>query len=88
MNFREHVEFRSPGILDSKIFSLGRQFAGANGLTDNIVLRLYRVLINLIVKTIIGQLFVCLLYIQVPIPDYDRSTFICWFDNDVSAISK
>ena len=54
MNFREHVEFRGPGILDCKMFSLGRQFAGANGLTDSIrnffVLRLCRVLINLMVK--------------------------------------
>ena len=65
MNFRDHVEFRGPGILDCKMFSLGRQFAGANGLTVNIgnffVLHLCHVLINLMVKAIIRQLFVCLL---------------------------
>ena len=53
--FMEHVEFRGLGILDCKMFSLRRQFAGANGLTDDIgnvfVLRLCRVLINLMVKT-------------------------------------
>ena len=57
--------FRGPGMLDCKMFSLGRQFAGANGLTDSagnfFVLHMCRVLINLMVKTIIGQLFVCLL---------------------------
>ena len=62
MNCIEHVEFRGPGILDCKMFSLRRQFAGANGFTDNIgnffVLRLCRILINFMVKTIIGQLFV------------------------------
>ena len=78
MKFREHADFRVPGIFDCTMFSLVRQLAGANGLTDSIgnffVLHVSRAVIKSMVKTIIGKQFVCLL--QVSIPDHDRSTFI------------